>query len=75
MELPPMDIGLIGVVAMVVMIFLGVRVVYAAALTGLRWCDPLVLHGAHRADEAALQAFEDRFAVGLDRLSGDPRGD
>ena len=46
-----------------------------AALTGLRWCEPLVLHGAHRVDEAALQAFEDRFAVGLDRLSGDPRGD
>ena len=25
--------------------------------------------------ESALQAFEDRFAVGLDLLSGDPRGD
>lgn len=36
-----------------------------AALTGLAWCEPLVLHGAHRADEATLQAFEDRFATRL----------
>lgn len=40
-----------------------------AELTGLRWCAPLVLHGAHRADEAALQAFEDRFAAGLSSLA------
>lgn len=43
-----------------------------AALTGLRWCEPLVLHGAHRVDEPALQAFEDRFAAGLARLAGAP---
>lgn len=36
-----------------------------AALTGLHWRPPLVLHGAHRVDDAALQAFEDRFAAGL----------
>lgn len=39
-----------------------------AALTGLCWREPLVLHGAHRADEAALQAFEDRFASTLSSL-------
>jgi glutathione-regulated potassium-efflux system ancillary protein KefF len=34
-----------------------------AALTGLCWREPLVLHGAHRADEAQLAAFEDHFAA------------
>jgi glutathione-regulated potassium-efflux system ancillary protein KefF len=33
-----------------------------AALAGMRWLPPLVLHGAHRADEAALAAHEARFA-------------
>jgi glutathione-regulated potassium-efflux system ancillary protein KefF len=36
--------------------------IQTAALTGLRWLPPLLLHGAHRADEAALQAHEDAFA-------------
>ena len=40
-----------------------------AALCAMRWLPPLVLHGAHRADEAALQAHEDRFA---DRLARYP---
>lgn len=34
-----------------------------AALTGLQWRPPLLLHGAHRAAEAELQAHEDRFAA------------
>ncbi len=45
-----------------------------AALVGLRWCEPLVLHGAHRVEEAALQAFEDRFAAGLAGLATAPAG-
>jgi glutathione-regulated potassium-efflux system ancillary protein KefF len=36
-----------------------------AALAGMCWREPLVLHGAHRADEAALAAFETRFAEQL----------
>jgi glutathione-regulated potassium-efflux system ancillary protein KefF len=42
-----------------------------AALTGLCWREPLVLHGAHRADEALLAAFEDRFAFQLAALAAD----
>ena len=38
-----------------------------AALAGLHWCEPLLLHGALRAGEDELQAFEDRFADGLVR--------
>ncbi len=38
-----------------------------AALCGMRWLPPLVLHGAHRATEAELQAHEDRF---VQRLAG-----
>ena len=33
-----------------------------AALTGMRWLPPLLLHGAHQADEAALQAHAALFA-------------
>jgi len=33
------------------------------------WAPPLVLHGAHRADEAALTAHEERFAADLARLA------
>lgn len=40
-----------------------------AALVGLRWRAPLVLHNAHRADEAELQRFEDAFASGLASLA------
>jgi glutathione-regulated potassium-efflux system ancillary protein KefF len=36
-----------------------------AALTGMRWLPPLVLHGAHRVDDAALQ---DHAGVFADRL-------
>lgn len=36
-----------------------------AALVGMRWLPPLVLHGAHRADEATLRAHAD---VLVDRL-------
>lgn len=40
-----------------------------AALCALRWLPPMLLHGAHRVDEAALQAHEDMFA---ERLAGYP---
>ncbi|MDH4051815.1 MAG: NAD(P)H-dependent oxidoreductase [Rubrivivax sp.] len=40
-----------------------------AALCGLRWLPPLLLHGAHRADEATLAAHEQVFA---DRLQTHP---
>jgi glutathione-regulated potassium-efflux system ancillary protein KefF len=40
-----------------------------AALAGLRWLPPLLLHGAHRVAEAELQAHEDVFA---DRLASYP---
>ena len=42
-----------------------------AALTGLRWRVPLLLHGAHRADEATLQAHEDTFVERLQALAAD----
>ncbi len=37
-----------------------------AALVGMRWLPPLVLHGAHRIEEAALQAHA---AVFVERLT------
>jgi glutathione-regulated potassium-efflux system ancillary protein KefF len=40
-----------------------------AALAGMRWLPPLVLHGAHRVSDAELQSHEDVFA---DRLSSYP---
>lgn len=40
-----------------------------AALVGMRWLPPLVLHGAHRVDEAALAAHGELF---LDRLAAWP---
>jgi len=40
-----------------------------AALCGLRFLPPLVLHGAHRVDAAALQAHVDTF---VQRLSSYP---
>lgn len=36
-----------------------------AALCGMRWLPPLVLHGAHRVGEAELQAHEEVFAQRL----------
>ena len=36
-----------------------------AALAGMRWLPPLVLHGAHRVSEAALQAHVEVFAQRL----------
>ena len=36
-----------------------------AALVGMRWLPPLVLHGAHRADEATLAAHAEVFAQRL----------
>jgi len=36
-----------------------------ARLTGMRWLPPLVLHGAHRADEAALAGHAQVFAQRL----------
>jgi glutathione-regulated potassium-efflux system ancillary protein KefF len=36
-----------------------------AALTGMRWLPPLVLHGAHRIEEAALAAHAELFAQRL----------
>ncbi|MDE2081642.1 MAG: NAD(P)H-dependent oxidoreductase [Burkholderiales bacterium] len=36
-----------------------------AALVGMRWLPPLVLHGAHRIDDAALQAHAAVFAQRL----------
>jgi glutathione-regulated potassium-efflux system ancillary protein KefF len=41
-----------------------------AALTGMRWLPPLVLHGAHRVAEAELAAHEQTFAA---RLASWPR--
>ena len=41
-----------------------------AALTGMRWLPPLVLHGAHRVDDAALAAH---VAVWLQRLQSYPQ--
>jgi len=40
-----------------------------AALAGMRWLPPLVLHGAHRAGDAAVQAHA---AVFADRLASYP---
>jgi glutathione-regulated potassium-efflux system ancillary protein KefF len=40
-----------------------------AALTGMRWLPPLVLHGAHRADEATLAAH---LALFVERLAAYP---
>jgi glutathione-regulated potassium-efflux system ancillary protein KefF len=40
-----------------------------AALTGMRWLPPLVLHGAHRVDEATLSAHA---AMLADRLGSYP---
>lgn len=37
----------------------------SAALVGMRWLPPLVLHGAHRVDEAELQAHAELFAQRL----------
>jgi glutathione-regulated potassium-efflux system ancillary protein KefF len=42
-----------------------------AALTGMRWLPPLVLHGAHRADEAALAAHEALFVQRLQAHSAE----
>ncbi len=42
--------------------------IQTAALAGLRWRPPLLLHGAHRATEAELQAHADLFA---EQLLGD----
>lgn len=39
-----------------------------ARLTGMAMAEPLVLHGAHRADDAALQAHAAAFVRGLDAL-------
>ena len=36
-----------------------------AALTGMRWLPPLVLHGAHRADDTAMAAHASLFAQRL----------
>ncbi len=41
-----------------------------AALVGMRWLPPLVLHGAHRADDAALAAHA---ALFVERLLSWPR--
>ncbi len=41
-----------------------------AALTGLRWLPPLVLHGAHRVNETELAAHAATFA---ERLASHPR--
>ena len=40
-----------------------------AALTGMRWLPPLVLHGAHQVDEAALAEHAELL---IDRLQGWP---
>ena len=40
-----------------------------AALVGMRWLPPLVLHGAHNVDETGLQAHADAF---IDRLTRYP---
>ncbi len=36
-----------------------------AALTGMRWLPPLVLHGAHRVSDADIEAHAQRFAQRL----------
>jgi glutathione-regulated potassium-efflux system ancillary protein KefF len=46
-----------------------------AALTGLRWLPPLVLHGAHRAGDAELQNHEAVFADRLMRYPNWPEID
>ena len=40
-----------------------------AALCGMRWETPHILHGAHQASEAALQAHVDAFAARLAAFS------
>jgi glutathione-regulated potassium-efflux system ancillary protein KefF len=47
----------------------------AAALCGLRWLPPLVLHGAHRVSEAELTAHEETFADRLARWPEAPAGE
>jgi glutathione-regulated potassium-efflux system ancillary protein KefF len=39
----------------------------AARLTGMRWLPPLVLHAAHRVDDAALDEHARRFTERLER--------
>lgn len=43
-----------------------------AALCAMRWLPPLVLHAAHRASEAVLQAHEEHFADRLRTYPGWP---
>jgi len=40
-----------------------------AALCGMRWEEPLVLHGAHLVDDAALEAHVAAFLARLEQLS------
>jgi glutathione-regulated potassium-efflux system ancillary protein KefF len=40
-----------------------------AALCGMRWEEPLVLHGAHLVDDAALDAHVAAFVARLEQLS------
>jgi glutathione-regulated potassium-efflux system ancillary protein KefF len=42
-----------------------------ATLTGMRWLPPLVLHGAHRADDAALQSHAAQLTQRLQRWPED----
>jgi glutathione-regulated potassium-efflux system ancillary protein KefF len=46
-----------------------------AALCGLRWLPPLLLHGAHRASDAAVQAHAALFAERLARYPAWPELD
>jgi glutathione-regulated potassium-efflux system ancillary protein KefF len=46
-----------------------------AALAGLRWLPPLVLHGAHRVGEAELDAHADMFAKRLQQWPAWPEID
>lgn len=45
-----------------------------AALCGMRWEEPLVLHGAHLVDDAALDAHVAAFIARLEQLSTSTTG-
>ena len=44
-------------------------------MLGMRFLDPLVFHGAHRAEAHAVHAHAHAFAQRLVALAGEPRAD
>jgi len=45
----------------------------AAAIVGMRFLEPRIFHGAHRAPQAEIQAFARRFALRLTELAHEAR--